>query len=123
METIKLRKEIREALKEEGYQGNELKEKIDEVFNQVLLRQDEERKRKGRERIRQDEARKAEERRQDEARKAEERRALELKRINEAKSREEKIRLCNQYIYELHARERKRKVAERFSELEQKEVN
>ena len=47
METIKLRKEIREALKEEGYQGNELKEKIDEVFNQELLRQKEKDKMKG----------------------------------------------------------------------------
>ena len=111
-ETIKLRKEIREALKEEGYQGNELKEKIDKFFNQELLRQDEERKRQDKE---------SERIRQDETRKAEERRALELKKINQAKSREEKIRLCNQYIYELHERERKRRVAERFSELEQKE--
>ena len=38
MGTIMLRKEIF-ALKEEGYQGNDLKVKVDEVFNQVLLRQ------------------------------------------------------------------------------------
>ena len=44
MGTVKLRKEIREALKEEWYQGNELKVKIEELFNQVLLKQDEERK-------------------------------------------------------------------------------
>ena len=31
--------------------------------------------------------------------------------------------MCNQYIYELHERERKIKVAETFSELEQKESN
>ena len=37
METVKLRKEIWEALKEEGYQGNELKVKIEEWFNQELL--------------------------------------------------------------------------------------
>ena len=96
METIKLRKEIREALKEEGYQGNELKEKIEEWFNQELLMRQE---------------------------KADERRALELKRINQEKSSDEKIRLCNQYIYEIQERQRKRKLAERFSELEQKEVN
>ena len=73
MDIVKLRKEIREALKEEGYQGNVLKEKVDEVFNQVLLRQDEER----------------ETIRQEEARKAEQRKALLLKKISQAKSREE----------------------------------
>ena len=43
METI--RKEIREALKEEEYQGNDLKIKVEELFNQELLRQEEERER------------------------------------------------------------------------------
>ena len=38
-------------------------------------------------------------------------------------SRDKKIRLCNQYIYELQKRQRKRKLTERFSELEQKESN
>ena len=47
-----LRKENLEALKEEGYQGNGLKVKVEKFFNQVLLRQDKER-----ERIRQDEER------------------------------------------------------------------
>ena len=49
MEIVKLRIEIREALKEEGYQGNELRNKIDEVYKQKLqerIRQDEERRRK-----------------------------------------------------------------------------
>ena len=50
MESIKLRKEILKAHNEEGYQGNDLKEKVDEVFNQELLRQ--ERIRKDEERIR-----------------------------------------------------------------------
>ena len=50
-------------------------------------------------------------------------RALELKRINQEKSRDEKIRLCNKYIYELQEKQRKRKLAEKFSELEQKELN
>ena len=58
METIKLRKEIREALKEEGYQGNELKVKIEEWFNQKLLMKQE---------------------------KVEERRALELTKVKSAK--------------------------------------
>ena len=49
METIKLREEIREAFKEEGFQGGELEEEVDEVFNQELLRQ--ERIRKYEERI------------------------------------------------------------------------
>ena len=49
METIKLRKEIREALKEEGYQGNDLKIKVDEVLNQEMLRQERERIRKNEE--------------------------------------------------------------------------
>ena len=68
MKLIKMRKEIREALKEEGYQGNELREKIEVWFNQELLMRQE---------------------------KADERRAIELKRINQVKSREEKIRLYN----------------------------
>ena len=40
MEYIKLRKEIREALKEEGYQGNDLKAKLEEVVKQELPRQE-----------------------------------------------------------------------------------
>ena len=70
-ETIKLRKEIREALKEEGFQGNELEEEIDEDFNQELLRH---------ERIRKYEKDKRERKRELEQDK--ERRTLELKSIN-----------------------------------------
>ena len=106
METIKLRKEIWEVLKEEGYQGNELKEKIDQVFNQELLRQERIKKDEERERIRKYEER--ERIRQRELEQAKERRALELKSINQAKSSEEKIRLCNQYMYELQERQRKK---------------
>ena len=38
-------------------------------------------------------------------------RALELKRINKTRSSEEAIRLCKQYIYELHQGEYERKEA------------
>ena len=34
MELIKLRKEIREAHKEEGYQGNDLKVKLEEMIKE-----------------------------------------------------------------------------------------
>ena len=98
MEIVKLRKEIWEVLKEEGYQGNDLKVKVEELFNQLLMRQNK-------------------------ARKAKERRALELKRINQARSSEEVIRLCKQYIYQLHQGENERKEAARFRELKQKESN
>ena len=47
MKTVKLRKEFWEVLKEEGYQRNELKAKLKELFNQELLRQERERTRKG----------------------------------------------------------------------------
>ena len=43
--------------------------------------------------------------------------------LNQARSSEEAIRLCRQYIYELHYRENERKEAARFCELEQKESN
>ena len=49
------------------------------------------------------------------------RRAWEIKKINQARSSEEAIRLCRQYIYELHHGENERKEAARFCELEQKE--
>ena len=57
--------------------------------------------------------------RQDKAKNAEEKklkkkRALELKRINKARSSEEAIRLCRQYIYELHQEENERKGTARF---------
>ena len=52
METVKLRKEIREVLKKEGYQGNDLKAELEEVVNQELLRQERIRKDEERERIR-----------------------------------------------------------------------
>ena len=59
MEIVKLWIEIREALKEEGYQGNELRNKIDEVYKQKLQeREDEEKIRQ--EKRRQDEERRAE---------------------------------------------------------------
>ena len=61
--------------------------------------------------------------RQDKARKAKERTALELKKINQARSSEEVIRLCKQYIYQLHQGENERKEAARFRELKQKESN
>ena len=77
MGTIKLRKEILEALKEEGYQGNDLKEKVDEVFNQELLKQERIRKDEERERIRKYEER--EKIRQSKLEQAKERRALEFK--------------------------------------------
>ena len=70
------------------------------MFNQELLRQDEERKRQDKER-----------------------RACELKMLNQARSSEETIRLCTQYIYEIHQGENGRKEAARFCELEQKESN
>ena len=100
MGTIKLRKEILEGLKEEGYQGIDLKVKVNEVFNQVLQRQHEEREwqDKERERIRQDKERerirqykererirqyKERERiRQDKSRRAEERRERIKRRKN-----------------------------------------
>ena len=44
MEIVKLRKEIREVLKEEGCQGNDLKAKLQEVGKQELLRQEKIRK-------------------------------------------------------------------------------
>ena len=52
-----------------------------------------------------------------------ERRAWKLKTLNQARSSEEAIRLCRQYIYELHHGENERKEAARFCELEQKESN
>ena len=82
METVKIRKEIQEVLKEEGYQGNDLKVKVEEMFNQLFMRQDKARAR-----------------------------AIELKKINQARSSEETIRLFKQYIYELHKVENERKEA------------
>ena len=81
---------------------------IEELLNQELLRHE---RRKNKKIWRRETIRKYEEReriRQRELEQAKERRALELKRINEAKSREEKIRLCNQYIYEIQEGQRKR---------------
>ena len=78
--------ENREVLKEERYQGNELKAKLEELFNQELLRQERIRKDEERERIRKDEER--ERIRQHELEQAKKRKALELKRIHQA-------RLCN----------------------------
>ena len=49
METVKFRKEILEAFKK-GYQRNGLKVKVEELFNQELLKQDRERKRQKEER-------------------------------------------------------------------------
>ena len=112
--TIKLRKEILVVLKEEGYQGNDLK--VEEFFNQVLLRQDEERKWQDKERERKMQDKEIEKIRQDKerdrirldkARKAEERRALELKRINQAKSREKKLD-CEIYTFMSYRKERER---------------
>ena len=44
MENVKLRKEIWEVLKEEGYQGNDLKVKVEELLNQLLMRQEKQEK-------------------------------------------------------------------------------
>ena len=52
--------------------------------------------------------------RQHELEQAKERRALELKRIHQARSNEEKIRLCNKYIYELHHKENETKKQQDF---------
>ena len=40
-----------------------------------------------------------------EVRKANEKRALEVRRIDQVRSNEEKLKLCNKYIYELNQKE------------------
>ena len=104
-ENIKIRKEIWKALKEEGFQGDELEEEIDEVFDlelwrQERIKQDEVYKQKlqDEEKIRQEKRRQDEEEEKDEKDEEEERRAFQLTIINEANSREEKLRLCRQYL-------------------------
>ena len=61
--------------------------------------------------------------RQHKLQQAKEKRAFELKRVLQSRSSEEKIRLCNKYIYELYHKENENKEAARFCELEQKEYN
>ena len=136
---LSLEKDIREALKEEKFQRNELEEEIDAVFILALLRQEKIRKeirevlleegyqgndlKAKLEEVVKQELLRQEKIRPRELEQAKERRALELKSINQAKSSEEKIRLCKQYIYEI---QRERKLKERFSELdhgESKELN
>ena len=55
-----------------------------------------------------------------EVRKANEKRALEVRRIDQVRSNEEKLKLCNKYIYELNQKEEEREKAASFHELEQK---